>query len=390
MEPKKEKNKVWSVFGGEYHLTSVPDQDLLDNVVYVLHQNPNSGAMWLTKESDDFSFDYKLYGLETALVDRVLKTYANTTSGNLGILLNGVKGTGKTVTSKIIANKLKQPVVIVSNRFPGAAEYLNSIPQNITIFVDEYEKIFGDKKDLLTIMDGALNSNFRRVFLLTTNNLYVEENMIQRPSRIRYLKKFSDLAPSVVEEIIDDILLHTEFKEDLMSFVTSLELITVDIIKSILNEVNMHKESPYAFSDVFNVRMITGKYKVYTVNEEGAETMVATNAKVYPRPKFNDDYVGSWLTVNGNYVGKVLTIKGENLLTVGKYKNGDTEQLPYEVFTVKVEETFGYHSNYAFSGTANLNSASNIEDSPFFMNIEDDEEDYDEVESAPQNIGHQL
>ena len=43
---------------------------------------------------DKFEFDFELLGLEQKFIDHALKSYENTT-GNFGILLNGVKGTGK-------------------------------------------------------------------------------------------------------------------------------------------------------------------------------------------------------------------------------------------------------------------------------------------------------
>lgn len=51
-------------------------------------------GFYLSKIAESFTFDYKLYGLNQKFIDYVLKTYENTT-GNLGVLLDGIKGTGK-------------------------------------------------------------------------------------------------------------------------------------------------------------------------------------------------------------------------------------------------------------------------------------------------------
>lgn len=48
----------------------------------------------LDKVNDSFVFPYKIYGLQTDFINHVIKTYENTT-GNLGVLMNGIKGTGK-------------------------------------------------------------------------------------------------------------------------------------------------------------------------------------------------------------------------------------------------------------------------------------------------------
>lgn len=55
--------------------------------------------------TDKFVFPYKMYGLQNEFIDHVIKTY-HATEGNLGIMLTGTKGTGKTVTAKELANKL--------------------------------------------------------------------------------------------------------------------------------------------------------------------------------------------------------------------------------------------------------------------------------------------
>ncbi|WP_295723753.1 AAA family ATPase [uncultured Leptotrichia sp.] len=63
----------------------------------------------------EFVFDYKIYGLQEDFINHVIKTYNEAQTGNLGILLNGTKGTGKTVAAKMIANRLHLPVIIVQN-----------------------------------------------------------------------------------------------------------------------------------------------------------------------------------------------------------------------------------------------------------------------------------
>lgn len=61
--------------------------------IYNVNFNPMAG--WsLEQTGEKFTFDYKVYGLQSNFIDYVLKTFENT-KGNFGILLNGVKGTGK-------------------------------------------------------------------------------------------------------------------------------------------------------------------------------------------------------------------------------------------------------------------------------------------------------
>ena len=302
------EKQVWVEKYGSLYLVNKQRKPFLElkNEVYELMYNDMLGFS-VRPVSENFDFDYKIYGLETNLINRVLTYYKNTQSGNLGVLLNGLRGTGKTVTSKIICNNLQKPVILVTSAYNGAEDFLNSIPQDIVIFIDEYEKIYKETHEFLTIMDGALNSEFRRVFLLTTNNLYIDQNLLDRPSRIRYLQTFNNLTPDIVEEIVDDILLYPEHKDDIVKYVSTLEIITVDIVKAIIGEVNIHNESPSAFKSVFNVSVKKGKYKIFVVTK-GVSKLLVKGAKINTRTPFGDCTLGNGLYANEEYIGRVTEV----------------------------------------------------------------------------------
>lgn len=346
-----EVKKVWNADGNALYL-GYPSEEFekLENVIYKVALDMFERP-YLAKVADNFTFDYKLYGLESDLIKRVLKTYNATDHGNLGILLNGLKGTGKTVTSKQIANQLNQPIIIVGENKPQFPPFLNSIPQNITIFIDEYEKTFGNASNMLTIMDGASNSDYRRVFLLTTNELRVESNMIQRPGRVRYLKTFDHLKPAIIKEIIDDILIHKQFTNDCVQFISSLETITVDIVKAVLNEVNIHEESPTAFEGIFNVKKLKGKYNVSIREEDGTLTEIASNIAVHPRPMFNEGTVGYSLEVDNVSVGEIVRVINYNTIEVEPYELEDGQPVGFkENIMVKIEDADLVNYAYAYDG----------------------------------------
>lgn len=364
------ENRVWIERDGMFFLRdSRTEKRNLENWVYILEQDMVLGK-YLRKMSESFVFDYKIYGLESALINRTIKTYKNS-KGNLGVLLNGLKGTGKTVTSKILCNSLDQPVILVDSNIPGCHIYLNAIPQDITIFIDEYEKIFENDADMLTIMDGALNSPHRRVFILTTNKLHVNENLIQRPGRVRYLKQFKDLTPSVIREILADILVHKQFTEELVQFISSLEIITVDIVKAITHEVNVHEEPPSAFADVFNVRQITGKYDIYIVSpDKTQEYLFKKGVRVGPRKDFDpNDTPGSSFSIDGDYYGTVVEAIDQDTIKVHLRIDKKSRFYPLLV-PFKRESQAWIDANFQ------------IIENP---SIEETYDDDDEVEEAPAN-----
>lgn len=374
-----EVKKVWNADGNALYL-GYPSQEFekLENVIYKVATDPFERP-YLVKVADNFTFDYKLYGLESDLIKRVLKTYNATDHGNLGILLNGLKGTGKTVTSKQIANQLNQPIIIVGENKPQYPPFLNSIPQNITIFIDEYEKTFGNASNMLTIMDGASNSEYRRVFLLTTNELRVESNMIQRPGRVRYLKTFDHLKPVIIKEIIDDILIHKQFTDECVQFISSLETITVDIVKAVLNEVNIHEESPTAFEGIFNVKKLKGKYNVSIREEDGTLTEIASNIGVYPRPTFNESNVGEELEVDGVRVGEIVRVVNFNTIEVEPYEFEDGTPIGFkDNLMIKIEDADLINYAYAYDGFGSTQvSRPKKKSSEFLKNITKAWNDYE-------------
>lgn len=266
------RGSVYSQTEGNFRIL-----DLLDNGIFQINQDPQTGELFLVRIADNFHFGFKLYGLDNRLITHVIDTYyKQPVKRNLGVLLNGAKGTGKTVTAKVLSNELSLPVILCERPYPGLSNFLASINQDCIFFFDEFEKNFRMKcddgedcagEDLLSIMDGVYNANHCHVFLLTTNELKVNDNLISRPSRIRYLKSFGDVVDKkILEEFIDDNLNYPEYKDEIMEFIDTLTMATIDIVKSIVEEVNIHNCGIASFKDFFNVKEAVYKYMTRTWN----------------------------------------------------------------------------------------------------------------------------
>lgn len=240
---REKMNKVWMSSGNAYRQVE-PDYKVEGTLpVGIYSICLTKMGFHLEKYAEKFVFPYKVYGLQNEFINHVLKTY-DATSGNLGIMLTGTKGTGKTVTAKELANRLNLPIIVVkdigdSNQF--MIEYLAGIECDCVLFLDEFEKNFKESDStILQIMDGVYNSQYRKVFLLTTNEMTVNENMIGRPSRIRYVKEFGNLDLNSVNEYLDDTLEIPEARQNLLEYIDSLTISTIDILKTLVNEVNIH------------------------------------------------------------------------------------------------------------------------------------------------------
>ena len=281
---------VWMVTGNSYSQVD-PNFKITEKLTPGIYNLELTMFGWkLSKFADNFTFSYKLYNLESEFVDHVLKTYHNTT-GNLGVLLNGTKGTGKTVTAKVLANQLNLPIIILKSmgdNNQSMIEYLSSLNCDCVFFMDEFEKNFSDKDStILQIMDGVYNSDNRKVFLLTTNEMHINENLVGRPSRIRYVKHFGNLSLDTVKEYLDDALMCPEAREEILNYIDTLSISTIDILKTIVNEVNIHgMNGLMKAKSYFNVQTNSYSYSCYRgyvkLNSYG------TNPQDYTLTKFEE------------------------------------------------------------------------------------------------------
>ena len=221
--------------------------------VVVQISTPMMKRIGLKKIGEKFDFDFKLYELGSdPIIKLVKKTWNSDTfiegNKNLGVIFNGIKGTGKTISAKLLCNAIGLPVVIVQNNGDGLLPFLQSLNFECVVFIDEAEKTFKKGEDddiLLRLIDGVYNA-CRRLYILTTNQLTLNDNLLGRPGRIRYRFEFSNLLPEAIEEYLKDNLRPdmVDQKEKILQQIDLLEISTIDILKALVDEVNIHGQLP--------------------------------------------------------------------------------------------------------------------------------------------------
>ena len=157
---------------------------------------------------EDFKIPENIVGQDKHLT-RVINTY-NRLGKQMGVLLSGIGGAGKTVLAKRIAmecvNKGNMSVVVVNSETVGHLPMMMSmLKDDVVILLDEFEKMF-DKVEkqnyLLTLLDGVMDH--KHLFLFTCNDINkINPYMLHRPSRIRYHFKFDRVPKEIAHEIIE-------------------------------------------------------------------------------------------------------------------------------------------------------------------------------------------
>lgn len=242
------------------------------NGIFRIYENPQTKRLGLEKIDDTFRFDFKIYDLECEeIISKVIKTWTSDlfreSNKNLGVIFNGLKGTGKTIAAKLLCNRIGLPVIVVSKPVDGMLEFIQSLHFEGIILIDEAEKTFDEERDILLKMIDGVYNDMRKLYVLTTNKLSIDENLLGRPGRIRYIKEFSNLSAKAVNDVIDDNLNDISLKDDVLKVVDSLEISTIDILKAIIDECNIMGSVP---SDS-TLNIPKAKYKIQIISFDNLE-----------------------------------------------------------------------------------------------------------------------
>ena len=262
--------------------------EYLPNKVLVVNLDP-FGNPYLT-EDDDFVVPTKVYSNDAEFITHVLN-YWQKTDKPFGVLLEGKKGLGKSFTAKLICIKLGIPIIKITQQINHHVfTMLNKIKQEHVIFIDEFEKTFDQVKnkqkevqdvtqeDFLSFLDGSNTNNTKRLFMVTVNNS-VNSFLLNRPTRIRYVRNYELLEDNIIEEVINDKLLDKQFLPDLIDNIEREEL-NLDCLIEIIHEINITGRPYSEFKDFFNYQIEKNNYEFYLIKED--KTLELLDTAIHP------------------------------------------------------------------------------------------------------------
>lgn len=222
--------------------------------IYVVSFDKMQGKYFLRYFGSSFKMPSKIYGDVSERTSRILKSYKNRNSST-GVLLYGLKGSGKTLLMKNIANAMLKeglPIIIVDSPYSDT-NFLNfmSLIENCVIIFDEFAKVYGsdtgDERDasqpsqqnLLPLFDGAFSG--KRLILVSENNKWsINPYFLNRPGRILYRYHYQKLPKEVVYEFCKDNQLPDDQIQKISNNYEFISDCSFDIISTIINEYKIH------------------------------------------------------------------------------------------------------------------------------------------------------
>jgi broad-specificity NMP kinase len=266
--------------GGTYTLgEGVETLDELQAGNYLLKHNMKTG--YYLVEKPEFILPKKLYG-DHSITSRWMKSYQVNSEKNLGIILSGIKGAGKTITCQKFCMESKMPVIIINEMFFGTdfVDFLTSF-ENVIIFIDEFEKVYAKQEfavDLLSLMDGNFQTKF--IFLLTVNTMDINYYLINRLNRVKYRKHYDSLDSNIIDEVANDMLVNKEHIPSIHKFFKKVGMCTFDLLINIIKEMNAFNENAIECGKYLNLQAETRTYNVMEIWPTGEETDLGNSGPI--------------------------------------------------------------------------------------------------------------
>jgi len=217
------------------------DYDLINGKVYDLNWDDWNGSPIFT-ENGDLNLPEKVYNLKKDIPfkKRVLTYFKETSTQTTGVMLAGVKGTGKTVLAKVIAQESNLPIIVVDGAFPAhqLTKFFKSFKTPVCIIFDEIEKKWNTNK-MLEFLDGV-EATAKKLVLMTCNDMsLVSEYMKDRCSRVRYLRTYGDRDNiELIQSLVEDNGI-SKVEETTNFIINNIELLSIDNVLSFIKEVKL-------------------------------------------------------------------------------------------------------------------------------------------------------
>lgn len=235
------------------------------------------GGFFLEKLDNLEVKENKVYGEHEQKALKVMNRFSESRK-NLGVILSGDKGIGKSLFSRLLSQMAissGMPVILVDDYNAGLCDFINSIKMEAMVLFDEFDKNFaGNRNDgvqakMLSLFDGT--SNGKKLFVITCNSyLSLSEYLINRPGRFHFHFRFNYPSAEDITEYLQNNVKAEYYSE--IEKVIDFALITklnYDCLAAIVSELNAGEKFEDAIQDL-NI-LNDGMSRLYDITMYTAE-----------------------------------------------------------------------------------------------------------------------
>lgn len=253
-------------------------------------------GFYLSSRSDLAINEEKIYGNHEVKVNKVLNSFKHS-DRNLGVILSGQKGIGKSLFARILSHQAIEDgysVLLANTYMPGIADFISSIEQEVVVIFDEFEKNFASnveervgpspQEEMLSLFDGL--DNGKKLFVITCNEVdRLNTYLLNRPGRFHYHFKITyPTEEEIVEYLTDKVdKKYADGIKDIVNFSRTVNM-TYDYLRAIAFELNQGYGVAETLEDLnisqtsnvrFNITITTVNGDVY--NTYGASVNLFSN-----------------------------------------------------------------------------------------------------------------
>lgn len=273
----------------EIHDDSLKAYDSLPAKTYTVRFDKMTG--FFLEARTDLAVMEKIYGIHPEKADKVLKAFTMF-ERNLGVILSGDKGIGKSLFARLLSSKAVEagyPVIIIEQFIPGIASYIETIDQKAVILFDEFDKTFGSirpgeneadpQSSLLSLFDGT--SQGKKLYIITCNSLFrLNDYLVNRPGRFHYHFRFNYPSSEEIRDYLTDKL-GTHFHNEIEKVILFSKKVALnfDCLRAIAFELSLGGSFETAIQDL---NIINTNEEVYNIalHFHGGITMTAKRCRL--------------------------------------------------------------------------------------------------------------
>lgn len=208
---------------------------------YLYEIYPNQHGLFLKKIGEQFELPEKIFGKEVATRTTEVGNTWTSVDTNVGCLLIGKQGSGKSLQAKHMCNKAcgveKMPIFSIKQKVDVATlEFISDMAGDAIFYFDEFGKMYrGNDSDEGTeelLRFFSEKGKYRRMIVATENEeKLISKYMLNRPGRFAWVYRMNKLSPCEADDIIGQYEFRDLTKRLLNGYATNSNGVTIDMLE---------------------------------------------------------------------------------------------------------------------------------------------------------------